>query len=325
MKIFKSFAAFFIAAFVCAPAHGQIKGRVETLVKSPTRIENGRSCATFKSGRIASFVSPQYPPNEKAARVGGTVRVDLRLNERGSFAEIVAVSGNSLLRDAATAAARGVKFAPTVCNNEPVAVAVVLFYNFVPHAPADVYFKPAKIEEFADVKNGSEFYEAILNLTENYRLAFGYADKKFYENAPLSRGDFAEFLRRTLDLLAERARNSGKIPREINLFFALNRQKLTALPKSKEISEKTAYYESLKTLLLTYDISLLGERQEFYGETVLTKREVVALWTRVFGADAVPVNFAATGTIDDERLMTRGEFALFLNESLDVLTYKTLP
>lgn len=325
MKISSSFGLFIIVFSSGFFAFGQIKGRVETIVKSQPQVENGKTCADWKAGRFVASPTPDYPLAAKTSRVGGTVLVNLKLGEKGAFSEIVNSSGNNLLQDAAAKAARRVKFTPTVCDGANVGARVVLFYNFIPYAENVGYFKPSKIEELIDVKNDSQFYEAILNLTENYRLAYGYADKKFYADAPLTRGDFAEFLRRTLDLLSERAKISGKLPREINLFFSHNPQNLKSVAKTKDLSAKDAYFESAKVLLLTYDIALSNEKQEFKGENALTRREVVDLWTRVFGAEAVPVNFVLSGQIDDERIITRGEFALFLQESLNVLTYKVLP
>ena len=177
----------------------------------------------FKGWKPLAAPAPEYPSDAKRERVGGTIRVDVKLDEKGSFVEIANVSGDKRLQGAAAQAARRVKFSPTVCGGAPVFSIVAVLYHFVPFAAtSDAYFQPSKIEDLADVKNDSEFYEAILNLTENYKLAYGFADKNFHESAPLTRGDFAEFLRRALDLLAERARAAGKLPRAIHLFAQPN-------------------------------------------------------------------------------------------------------
>ncbi len=325
VKIFKTFGLFSIVLSSGFFARAQIKGRVETVVKSPPQVDAGRKCADLKAGKLVSSAQPEYPADAKAARVGGTVSASIKLNEKGAFSEVGEVSGSNLLHGTVVEAARRVKFSPTVCDGARVGATVLLFYNFIPYASNDAYFRPEKIEDLTDVKNDSEFYEAILNLTENYRLAYGYADKKFYADAPLSRGDFAEFLRRALDLLAERAKAADKLPRQIDLFFPLNRQNIKSVERIKDFDQRSAYAESVKVLLLTYDIALTNEQFELNAADPLTRREVVELWTQIFGAEAVPVNSVLTKTADDERLMTRGEFALFLQESLNVLTYKVLP
>lgn len=325
VKIFKIFGLFSIVLSTGLFARAQIKGRVETIVKTPPQVEAGKKCADLKTGKFVSSAQPEYPLEAKAARVGGTISANIKLNEKGAFAEVGDVSGGNLLHGAVVEAARRVKFSPTVCDGARVGTTVLLFYNFIPNAATGAYFRPEKIEDLTDVKNDSQFYEAILNLTENYRLAYGYADKKFYAEAPLTRGDFAEFLRRALDLLAERAKAADKLPRQINLFFPLNGQNIKSIDRIKDFSPKSASAESFKVLLLTYDIALTDERFELKPDDPLTRREVVDLWTQIFGAEAVPVNSVLTKTFDDERLMTRGEFALFLQESLNVLTYKVLP
>ena len=54
-----------------------------------------------------------------------------------------------------------------------------------------------------------------------------------------------------------------------------------------------------------------------------TKKEVIEIWRGIFGEEALPVNFLTPK--DQDKKMTRGDFALFLKETLDVLTYKILP
>jgi TonB family protein len=327
VKIANTFALALIVlcAHFTADAQRQFRGRVETIIKTPAQAETGGSCASLKPGKLNAAPAPAYPAEALAARAGGSVAVRVRLNEKGSFAEILDVTGNNLLHGAVAQAARRVKFSPTVCGDARVPVSVVVFYNFVPNEMPGAYFNASKIEDFADVKSDSQFYEAILNLAENYRIAYGFADKKFYADAPLTRGDFAEFLRRTLDLLAERARVSGKMPRSARLFAPLNSQNLKSIESLRDFDERAAYAESIKVLLLTYDVALTDETLAVGGIRTLSRRQVVEFWTGVFGADSVPINSRLSNTYEDDRLMTRGEFALFLQESLNVLTYKVLP
>ncbi|HXG83504.1 MAG TPA: TonB family protein [Pyrinomonadaceae bacterium] len=273
-------------------------------------------------GKIVFYLEPDYPPEAKAARVGGTVVVKIKLNEKGSFPEIENVAGHKLLQAAAIEAARKVKFTPTVCDGVSVAVKVTMNYNFIAHLSTQSYFNAAKIEDFPDIKPDAQFYEAILDLTENHRVAFGYGDRNFYSELPLTRGDLAHFLRLTLDLLSERAKISGKLPREIRLFSRFNPQNLNSPDKIKALDKKAPYLESIKILLLKYDIAFVDEKKEFRGAEPVTQNEAVDLWTKIFGAEAIPVNFNAE---KGDRILTRGEFALFLQESMGVLTYKVLP
>lgn len=281
-------------------------------------------CKNFTLGTLTLFLQPEYPPEAKTAQIGGTVTVSVSIDETGKVSGIKKIEGNRILQNAVINAVQKVKFTPTVCDGVPKPVNGLLAYNFVPYIFTESYFKPEKIEDFADIKRDSPFYEPILNLTENYQLAFGYADKNFHADAPLTRGDFAHSLRLTLDLLSERAKIINKTPNKIGLFYSHNPQKIISADKIKDIDKKkNPYFDSVKVLLEKYQTVLIDDSRNFNGNLPLTQNEVIDLWTKIFGAEAVPVNFERIKKGD--RIFTRGEFALFLQESLNVLTYKVLP
>jgi hypothetical protein len=130
-------------------------------------------------------------------------------------------------------------------------------------------------------------------------------------------------LRLTLDLLSERAGSANKLPREIGLFYPHNPQKAVSVRVIKNLKSNAPFYESVKTLLLKYDIVLTNDKNEFEGSLYLTNNEVINWWSKIFGSETIPVNFAPVA--ENDRIISRGEFALFLQESLQVLTYKVLP
>lgn len=321
MRKFLVFYIFITAALLAQIVSAQKKDRVETF----PRIEANsvKNCKNLQPGQVIFYLEPNYPNEARTARIGGTIEVTVKIDEKGKVLEIEKVTGSRFLQGAASEAATRVKFAPSTCNGFAVPVTGIVTYNFIPFVAAASYFVPAKIEDFSDVKSDSQTYEAIVDLTENYKIAFGYEDRKFYPDAPLTRGDFAHFLRLTLDLLGDRARSANKIPRQVGLFNSYNPNNLLAVEKIKDLDKKSPYLESLKILLLKYDISLGGEKNEFDGKFPQTQNQLIDIWTKIFGAEAVPVNFERTSGGD--KIITRGEFALFLQESLGVLTYKVLP
>jgi len=83
------------------------------------------------NGKAVSKPPAVYPPAAKAARVSGTVTVQVEVDEDGSVAKAEAVSGPSLLREAAEDAAREARFSPTRLSGQPVRVAGVITYHFV--------------------------------------------------------------------------------------------------------------------------------------------------------------------------------------------------
>ena len=102
--------------------------------------EPSRGCSLGRSrvvsggllqGKAVSKPAPVYPPAAKAARVGGTVAVQVEVDESGRVAKAEAVSGPELLREAAEDAAREALFPPTRLSGEPVRVSGLITYNFV--------------------------------------------------------------------------------------------------------------------------------------------------------------------------------------------------
>ena len=83
------------------------------------------------NGKAISLPKPPYPPAAKAVRAGGSVSVQVLIDENGSVVSASAVSGHPLLRAAAASAARGARFSPTKLSGQPVKVSGVITYNFV--------------------------------------------------------------------------------------------------------------------------------------------------------------------------------------------------
>lgn len=81
-------------------------------------------------GSALRRVEPAYPPLAKAARISGSVVVEVTADEEGNVISVRAISGHPLLKDAAVAAARGWKFAPTMLSGVPVKVIGTITFNF---------------------------------------------------------------------------------------------------------------------------------------------------------------------------------------------------
>lgn len=280
-------------------------------------------CKELDLGTSLFAQKPNYPKEAKSARIGGTVEVQILIGVEGNVIDIIGIKGHQLLQKAAKDAALRAKFTPTICDGKVAQVKALMYYNFIPFVITNSYFTPKTVEGFADITSDHEHYESIVFITENYKLAFGYGDNKFHSNAPLTKGDFAHFLRLTLDLLKERAELANKNPREIELFNSYNPEKIKNSDAIKDMKQKFPYAKSVNILVSEYDIGLIDNKKKFYGKYPLTYNEVINFWEKIFGKDAVPLHFNKNNTID--RIFTRGEFALFLRESLYVLTYKVLP
>jgi protein TonB len=82
------------------------------------------------TGMATKRVEPSYPPLARAARVGGSVTVEIMIDESGNVTSARAVSGHPLLKESAVAAARGWRFRPTLLTGVPVKVIGTITFNF---------------------------------------------------------------------------------------------------------------------------------------------------------------------------------------------------
>jgi TonB family protein len=73
---------------------------------------------------------PEYPANAELARASGPVQVELLIDQSGVVTAARAASGNPMLFDAATSAARNARFLMSAFSDRPTSAYSVLTYNF---------------------------------------------------------------------------------------------------------------------------------------------------------------------------------------------------
>ncbi|MEP6635378.1 MAG: TonB family protein [Acidobacteriota bacterium] len=83
------------------------------------------------NGKAISLPRPEYPAEARAAKAGGTVVVQVIIDEYGNVISAKAISGHPLLQPTAVNAASQARFSPTTLMGEPVKVTGVITYNFV--------------------------------------------------------------------------------------------------------------------------------------------------------------------------------------------------
>jgi TonB family protein len=81
-------------------------------------------------GKALRRVTPFYPAFAKAARVSGSVKVQIVINEQGEVTEAETVSGHPMLHLPSLRAARQWKFAPSLLEDRPVKVQGDVTFNF---------------------------------------------------------------------------------------------------------------------------------------------------------------------------------------------------
>jgi periplasmic protein TonB len=98
---------------------------------TPTPDTVVRLTSKLTQGRVLRKVQPPYPEIARKARIQGSVQVQIDISETGAVTNVILLSGNPLLRDAALQAAKQWLFIPTELNGRPVRAIGVLTFNFV--------------------------------------------------------------------------------------------------------------------------------------------------------------------------------------------------
>lgn len=307
-----SVRAFLFIILSCFPLLAQTNNNV-----AQTQL-NANECQTFIAGKVLSSPRPSIPAGAKSALAGGKVEVTVDLDEQGNVIGIQDYKGDDVFKEASVEAAKQAKFSPPMCDGKPSKATGVLIYNFATPLITSHYFAPAKIGDLVDVSETDDYYEALVSLIENYKIGFGYADKKYHAEMPLTGGDFAYFLDQTLSLLDERAKQVNKIPSDLGIYKPFNPYDL----KFIEFNPRQPSAHSLRHLLENYGVVLADKDEIFDGSVPITRARLLEIWQAIFGEEAIPVNFR--DEVSDIPI-SRGEFAIFLNESMGVLTYKVSP
>jgi TonB family protein len=137
-----------------------------------------KSDTVFKDSAIKR-VEPVYPSAAKAARVGGTVVVEVIVDEEGEVVAAKAVSGHPLLVDVAITAARGWRFKPATLQGAAARVIGAITFNFklesvatASSANAERYVEPNVAEIPKDDKKcGDEINRRSGNLVKAISFA----------------------------------------------------------------------------------------------------------------------------------------------------------
>ena len=84
------------------------------------------------NGKAVDLPKAVYPEEARKTHTGGTVQVQILVDETGKVVSAVATFGPETLREAATKAAMRAKFKPTIVDGVPVKVSGILTYDFTP-------------------------------------------------------------------------------------------------------------------------------------------------------------------------------------------------
>ena len=167
-----------------------------TFAQEPQRDEPQTPRMIRKSGGVfqgsaTRRVEPTYPPLAKAARISGSVVVEVTVGEQGDVISARAISGHPLLKDSAVAAAREWTFEQTKLEGVPVKVIGTVTFNFALGVPGEI---EKLSEQLAANPNSPELHfklgmaysredqadRAIYEYNEALRLKPDYTDAFFW-------------------------------------------------------------------------------------------------------------------------------------------------
>jgi TonB family protein len=121
------------------------------------------------NGKAVLLPKPIYPEDARKARMSGTVKVQVLIDESGAVVSANAISGleNVSLRLAAEEAAMRATFSPTKLSGQPVKVSGVIVYNFDAEKSNEERFRIMAIATFmsisrnfaSDLKKFDEIFE----------------------------------------------------------------------------------------------------------------------------------------------------------------------
>lgn len=89
-----------------------------------------RKAGGVLQGSAIKRVEPRYPPEARAARISGSVVVEVTVDEAGKVFQARTISGPPELREASVGAARGWEFSRTTLSKVPVKVIGTITFNF---------------------------------------------------------------------------------------------------------------------------------------------------------------------------------------------------
>ena len=85
---------------------------------------------TIEQAKLIQRVPPVYPILAARARIQGVVILQITVGEKGDVTEVRVLRGSPLLDDAAVAAVRQRRYAPTILDGQPVSVIATVTVDF---------------------------------------------------------------------------------------------------------------------------------------------------------------------------------------------------
>jgi periplasmic protein TonB len=95
-----------------------------------SQVQKVRVSQGVASGLLIKKVQPKYPKKARKNYIQGTVVLHAEINKEGSIANLVLISGDPLLAEAAMDAVKQWQYKPYLLKGQPVSVETEILVNF---------------------------------------------------------------------------------------------------------------------------------------------------------------------------------------------------
>ncbi len=113
-----------------SPTPGNASGLTLSVVLEPYVPQAIRVGGNVQAANLIRKITPNYPPEAKAAHIEGKVRFTATIGQDGSITKLEVVSGDPTLVPAAQEAVKQWVYKPTLVNGQPVEVITQIDVNF---------------------------------------------------------------------------------------------------------------------------------------------------------------------------------------------------
>jgi len=170
---------------------------------------------------------------------------------------------------------------------------------------------PTSISQITDVLPADVAYESLKNLIEMHSVTLTYDDNTFRGKELLKRGDFVVALNSALISLKK---NMDTYSLDTSLMNTYDRNRngsyLTTIDQVKDISDKSIYYASAKSLIERWGIAEpFSLTKTLNANSTLPEKEVYDILRVTLGYNSPGINPYSAG-------MSRNKFAIVLNNAL---------
>jgi hypothetical protein len=169
---------------------------------------------------------------------------------------------------------------------------------------------PSSVSDISDISEANPEYTSVKNLVETNGVTLVYADSTFRSKDLLRRGDFIVSFNSALEAVKRSAATGGLDSSIINTYDR-NQSYVTNVSEIKDLNESSVYYPAAQSLIEQWGIAAPFTKTKLLNAgATMSEGEVYDILKSILG-------YTSPGTNPYATAMTRGKFAMVLNNALN--------